>query len=962
MLDIDDNEEHFRRNEYETIENGQKKNENVAQLTIKDAALFDLVTTPNEYLVGKFGGIKVPHARPVPTPNEVTREVARTRLGINNSDKVILFLGSEKTHKGVIELAQSINRLNQPELLLLVVGTLERRETKDVLTSLLKDRVKVLPACDLSEQALYYRAADYCALLQNTYSEVAQWQTPAKLTDCARYRVPVLATRTRGMEEFHKEKLLATATDSTDLGAFRNFLKDDHRDMVNRFYAYFAEHMSSEAQRKRLIACLNLAGLKVDSRSGQLTNQFIIHAPSNQGTSNETRIPIEQKEKAPPSPLPDISKFLRHLNDRNEETAKGYWGERKKAESRHLKVMIGTLYCGENEFQACAASIGRQSHKIEQHLVIKDKPNIEAHNTLYESFLSSDSDILIKVDADMILIDPEFVSKVVELVKWSRSVAIFQLSILDGFTGLPIQGINVYTKLFKWDSKNTDSIFTDRAKIPFSRKRVIWGSFTKSVIHAPNPSPFQAFHFGVHRALKHKIAKSNNDNSSAQEQLTYLRRTLHHFKIRRSPALYHAALGIAYGLANEIDPSEIDYGNPFLRNEFEAIVSKHPFSEPSSSARILKIAADLLDYSEEDHKRTSSVQRICFLLPHLEIFGGILRFLEISHHMINYGISAHIAIPGSDNNTNSAHRINPKFSNVPVISIEDALHQAWDVVICGDFSSGLILSLPWFNTRISGAYLLNGWQHRHSNVAQILLARPEVCIANSSYAAQHHPELAPYAIPGGISVDLFNNGESPPQEIKGPTKVYVPVGRNKPRKRFIDAYKALQLVAKTHAIEMHTIDALDLENLSIGNLKHIHHRGLSRIEVAEMLRSMHIAIFPEEDAGWNNPAAEAMAMGCPTVCTNAGTTDFAVDGETALIFKPRDVDQIKEHCLKLITNKDLREKISRLGIKRVRQFDWKNTTRQLIDYLELCLTADQYHQSAQPLTQKQIIEACNGIH
>jgi glycosyltransferase involved in cell wall biosynthesis len=125
---------------------------------------------------------------------------------------------------------------------------------------------------------------------------------------------------------------------------------------------------------------------------------------------------------------------------------------------------------------------------------------------------------------------------------------------------------------------------------------------------------------------------------------------------------------------------------------------------------------------------------------------------------------------------------------------------------------------------------------------------------------------------------------------------------------------------------------------------------------------MHIAIFPEEDAGWNNPAAEAMAMGCPTVCTNAGTTDFALDGETALIFEARDIDQIKDHCLNLISNKDLRDKISSLGIKQVRQYDWKNTTRQLIDYLELCLTADQYHHSAQSLTQKQIIGACNELH
>ena len=36
-------------------------------------------------------------------------------------------------------------------------------------------------------------------------------------------------------------------------------------------------------------------------------------------------------------------------------------------------------------------------------------------------------------------------------------------------------------------------------------------------------------------------------------------------------------------------------------------------------------------------------------------------------------------------------------------------------------------------------------------------------------------------------------------------------------------------------------------------------------------------------AGWSNPTAEAMACGVPVACTEAGTTDFAIDGETALV-------------------------------------------------------------------------------
>lgn len=169
-----------------------------------------------------------------------------------------------------------------------------------------------------------------------------------------------------------------------------------------------------------------------------------------------------------------------------------------------MRLLIGTLYSGENEFEESCQAIKKQSYDNYYHLVIKNLTKIEAHNKLYSYFMdnSNEFDLLIKIDADMVIIDHDFFSKIVTIFQKNKKLDRVIIPLLDFFVSQKIMGINIYRNTVKWVI-NSESVFTDR-KEKYSNKnnKEIYHSLSDSVIHCKNPSLHQAFHFGYHRGFK----------------------------------------------------------------------------------------------------------------------------------------------------------------------------------------------------------------------------------------------------------------------------------------------------------------------------------------------------------------------------------------------------------------------------------------------------------------------------
>jgi len=71
-------------------------------------------------------------------------------------------------------------------------------------------------------------------------------------------------------------------------------------------------------------------------------------------------------------------------------------------------------------------------------------------------------------------------------------------------------------------------------------------------------------------------------------------------------------------------------------------------------------------------------------------------------------------------------------------------------------------------------------------------------------------------------------------------------------------------------------------------------------------------------------------VGCPVLTSNVSSMPEAA-GEAAVYVNPYEIDSIAEGLKRIAGDKELREKLSRMGLERASQFSWENTARQMIE-------------------------------
>lgn len=105
----------------------------------------------------------------------------------------------------------------------------------------------------------------------------------------------------------------------------------------------------------------------------------------------------------------------------------------------------------------------------------------------------------------------------------------------------------------------------------------------------------------------------------------------------------------------------------------------------------------------------------------------------------------------------------------------------------------------------------------------------------------------------------------------------------------------------------------------------------------ELYSGCAVYLCPSWDEGLGMPSMEAMACGAALVTyDNGGCRDYAHDGETALVARRRDVDDLSATLLRMLVDTPLREKIAAAGAAFIRrEFDWDRA----VTTLETLLTA-----------------------
>jgi glycosyltransferase involved in cell wall biosynthesis len=211
------------------------------------------------------------------------RERLRAELGFAPDDRIILFGGMVRRHKGIYELIDLVERLDDARYKLLFVGS---RVTPDQrqLVERFGDRVRVLPPQDRTAMARINLAADLVILWLDPEVPASHAQMPYKATDALAMKTPIIAN------------------DISDLGdlARQGYLRlvpfGDWQAMVGTIRALFDDPAATEAMRE--------AGRRLYLR------QF-----SYAAARGDFALMLHRTAALDAAPLPAASAFARRFDD-----------------------------------------------------------------------------------------------------------------------------------------------------------------------------------------------------------------------------------------------------------------------------------------------------------------------------------------------------------------------------------------------------------------------------------------------------------------------------------------------------------------------------------------------------------------------------------------------------------------------------------------------------------------------
>jgi glycosyltransferase involved in cell wall biosynthesis len=157
----------------------------------------DAITVSNGTLKSRYGGIVVRHARDETkfVPDDARRREVRAAFGFSDDDKVILFLGTPRQHKGLMRIADAVIHSSDARLKLCIVGLDETSSFGQELAGCDSARIRIFGPQSFARLPDIIRCGDAVCLLQDSASPISEFQIPAKLSEALAMGLPALVSR-----------------------------------------------------------------------------------------------------------------------------------------------------------------------------------------------------------------------------------------------------------------------------------------------------------------------------------------------------------------------------------------------------------------------------------------------------------------------------------------------------------------------------------------------------------------------------------------------------------------------------------------------------------------------------------------------------------------------------------------------------------------------------------------------
>ena len=320
--------------------------------------------------------------------------------------------------------------------------------------------------------------------------------------------------------------------------------------------------------------------------------------------------------------------------------------------------------------------------------------------------------------------------------------------------------------------------------------------------------------------------------------------------------------------------------------------------------------------------------RIATFLPHVGVFGGVRRFLELGNSWVAMGHDVTLFHPGGEAPgwLPYAGRVRP---------LAEAAETESDLAITADPHT-----LAAFAAMRSPIHLYYCVIEGDPGVREAL-AVPDIRLAANSGALRRALSRRTGRDVldgvGGIRLEQFH--PDPARRAAGPLRVLVNGRRSRPKKGtdlVLAALRGLRGVPAWEAVLFDTVDAHNRQDPRDGAPLPNGARFVmnpSQAELVALYQSSHVFVAAERKAGWCNTALEAMACGCTVVCTPSGTRDFARDGVNALVTW-RHPWFLGRALRRALADASLRDRLSAAALAGVPDWSWDRLAARLLAQLE----------------------------
>lgn len=325
--------------------------------------------------------------------------------------------------------------------------------------------------------------------------------------------------------------------------------------------------------------------------------------------------------------------------------------------------------------------------------------------------------------------------------------------------------------------------------------------------------------------------------------------------------------------------------------------------------------------------------RIAVVLPHLGVYGGIRRFLELGSVWTRRGHDVALLLPPEEASESPWLPFHGRVESVERLPVG-----SWDAVISPDPDLFLAAEPPSRALRVFYAVLEGAPRAREA------WRRADLVLANSAGMLRHlrRSGVRAVGVPGGVNTSFFSPPDPDPRATlrgAGPrTRVRALVYGRLSRKRKGSAVAVRAIASACRAAGMEADLTLfdapprgsrppDLAAAPGVAIRWVLHPSQERLR--DLYRESDLFVSAERRAGWCNTAAEAMACGAAVVCTRSGTEDFAVDGETASVARWPWAWALARRIRPLLVDRAERVRLAASGRRRIEEFSWERTATRV---------------------------------